>query len=254
MQRSGGPAQRLPLRLRDLHARTAVGTSVPITVPVAAAPGSRWAAGEPYAGRPSPHRWLVDVVVGAGFTVGAGPAADPGRGTLTVTAVAARSLADTVGPDMRLLVCGLNPSLVAADAGYGFAGPTNRFWRAAVAAGAVTTERDPLRALERDGLGMTDQVKRATRAAAELDPSEYRTGIGRLERLVAWLAPGAVCFVGLAGWRAGGHPGARPGRQRETLGGRPVYVMPSTSGLNARCSLGALTDHLGAALALADTG
>ena len=52
------------------------------------------------------------------------------------------------------------------------------------------------------GLGMTDVVKRATPRADELTSAEYRTGIARLERLVGWLAPRAICFVGLAGWRA----------------------------------------------------
>jgi hypothetical protein len=37
------------------------------------------------------------------------------------------------------------------------------------------------------------------------------------------------------------------------IGGRPAYVMPSTSGLNARCSLDALADHLRAAAAVADS-
>jgi hypothetical protein len=40
--------------------------------------------------------------------------------------------------------------------------------------------------------------------------------------------------------------------QPEGLGGRPVYVMPSTSGLNASSSLGDLTAHLRAAVDLAD--
>jgi G:T/U-mismatch repair DNA glycosylase len=35
------------------------------------------------------------------------------------------------------------------------------------------------------------------------------------------------------------------------LGGVPVYVMPSTSGLNARVSVAQLADHLRAAAALA---
>ena len=34
-------------------------------------------------------------------------------------------------------MCGLNPSLYAADAGVGFARPGNRFWPAALAAGIV---------------------------------------------------------------------------------------------------------------------
>jgi hypothetical protein len=37
------------------------------------------------------------------------------------------------------------------------------------------------------------------------------------------------------------------GVQPDTIGGRPAYVMPSTSGLNARTPPSALTAHLAAA-------
>ena len=50
---------------------------------------------------------------------------------------AARTLADTVGDGMRLLICGVNPSLFSADVGIGYGRPGNRFWSAALAAGIV---------------------------------------------------------------------------------------------------------------------
>jgi double-stranded uracil-DNA glycosylase len=188
---------------------------------------------------------LGDVVAGAGFDVEAVTTkARSAWADIVVRATRARTLADTVGAGMRVLVCGLNPSLHAADAGVGYAGPGNRFWPAAVAAGLVTSERDPRRALVEDRVGMTDLVKRATPRAAELHATEHRAGVARLERLCAWLAPGAVCIVGLAGWRAAVDRRARPGWQERTLGGRPAYVMPSTSGLNAGTSLADLVEHL----------
>jgi double-stranded uracil-DNA glycosylase len=87
-------------------------------------------------------------------------------------------------------------------------------------------------------------------AAAELTRDEYVAGLGRVERLVRWLRPAAVCFVGLAGWRAAADRRAVAGVQPAGLGGAPVYVMPSTSGLNAATSIAVLTDHLRAAAAL----
>ncbi len=99
---------------------------------------------------------------------------------------------------------------------------------------------------------MTDLVKRATTGAGELRPDEYRAGLARIERAVAWLRPAAVCFVGLAGWRAAADRHAVAGPQTSDLAGRPVYVMPSTSGANAGSSLRTLTAHLVAATALAD--
>ena len=152
---------------------------------------------------------------------------------------------------MRLLVCGLNPSVRAADAGVGFVTPGNRFWPAALAAGLVTRDRDPFHTLDVHDVGMTDLAKRATRRADELAADEYRSGLERVERLVRWLAPGAVCFVGLAGYRVAVDRAAVAGPQPTPLGGRPVYVMPSTSGLNAHSGLGDLTDHLRGAVDLA---
>ena len=91
---------------------------------------------------------LRDVLVGAGFDVDALTVAPGDWPRLEVRAVRARSLADTVGPDMRLLVCGLNPSVYSADAGVGYARPGNRFWPALRLA------------------GLTDPRPRRTRAAA----------------------------------------------------------------------------------------
>ena len=153
---------------------------------------------------------------------------------------------------MRLLVCGLNPSLHAADAGVGFVTASNRFWPAAADAGLVPGRVSPAIALRRHRLGMTDLVKRATRRADELTAREYRDGLTRVERLAAWLEPGAVCFVGLGGWRAAVDRRAGPGIQDVEIGGRPVYLMPSTSGLNARVGRADLADHLKAAASLAD--
>jgi TDG/mug DNA glycosylase family protein len=141
--------------------------------------------------------------------------------------------------------------LYAADAGIGFARPGNRFWPAAIAAGLVSVDRDPWHALRHHHVGFTDLVKRATVAAAELSGDEYRAGLERVERLAAWLQPQAVAFVGLAGWRAAIDKRAVAGPQARTLGGRPVYVMPSSSGLNARSSVDSLAEHLRAAAALA---
>ena len=220
----------LPRRLAELHARLAVGVVVDV----------------PDAG-PSAPIPLGDVVVGAGFE----PVRDRPPGG-AIRARRAHSLADTVAPAMRLLVCGLNPSPLAATTGVGFAHPANRFWNAARAAGIVTADRDPWHALDVDGVGMTDLVKRTTRTASELTAGEYAAGIARLERLVAWLTPAAVCFVGLAGWRAAVDPGARPGPQPGGIAGRPVYVMPSTSGANAHARPEELAGHLRAAGELAN--
>jgi TDG/mug DNA glycosylase family protein len=245
--------ERLPLALADLHHALAVGAPAHLLLHAGKRSGTladddfpgRWfSAWEPDA--------LADVFVGAGFTIErcAVDAAD--TFWLAARITRARTLPDTVGPGMRLLVCGLNPSVYAADVGVGFARPGNRFWPAALAAGLVRRDRDPRAALLHDGVGMTDLVKRATPRADELTRDEYRGGLARVERMVAWLHPGAVCFVGLAGWRAAVDRRAKAGEQPDGIGGRPAYVMPSTSGLNARVPVDELADHLRAALALSE--
>ncbi len=164
-----------------------------------------------------------------------------------------RTLADTVGPGMRLLLVGLNPSEYAADAGVGFARPGNRAWPALLASGLATVDRDPVALLHRGRVGMSDLVKRATPRADQLDRDEFISGLERLDRLCEWLQPGAVCVLGVTGWRqATGDRAAALGLQERRLGGRPVHVAPNPSGLNAHTSADDLVGHLDAALALAD--
>ena len=189
----------------------------------------------------SPER-IARLLEGAGFCE---PeiAELPGGFWLSVSARRAHTLPDFVGPGLRLLVCGLNPSLGSAEAGIPFAHPGNRFWRAAQHAGLVERDRDPLDALSR-GIGFTDLAKRATARAAELEDAEYRAGRERVEGLVRRLKPRAVCFVGLGGWRASIDPRAGPGWVQGGFGGVPGYLMPSTSGLNAASRPEELARHL----------
>jgi TDG/mug DNA glycosylase family protein len=243
------PSARLPLALADLHRVLVVGAPVDIQVLVGSYEGHDL-PDDTFGGRFfaswEPDR-LDDVLVGAGFDI---DSLEVDGDVVRVRAVRARTLADTVGPGLRLLVVGLNPSLYAADAGVGYARPGNRFWPAAMAAGVVSRDRDPVHALKVHGVGMTDLVKRATVGAKELDAAEYRFGMERVERLVEWLTPDVVCMVGLSGWRAAVDTGAGAGVQPRRLGGRPIYVMPSTSGANAHAQLPELVQHLRNALAV----
>ncbi len=200
--------------------------------------------------RPPPD--LDTLMIGAGFELLSGRHGALKHGEpVAIEAVRLRTLPDYLAPGMSMVICGLNPSLHSADMGVGFGRGGNRFWPAALAAGLVTTDRDPSDALARHGVGMTDMVKRASPRAASLTSDEYRAGVDRLSEICRWLQPGLVCMVGLAGWRAAVDRHARAGLQAETLGGSAVYVMPSTSGLNAHSSLSDLTDHLSRAADLA---
>jgi TDG/mug DNA glycosylase family protein len=250
------PRGDVPLALAEVHRVLAVGAPLFVRV-FGDEQGSELRGEGPFGGRLF-SAWCAgefeDLCAGAGFDVVAAwrTGDDPTSWQLALRLRRALTLPDTVGPGMRLLVCGLNPSIYAAEAGIGFARPGNRFWPAALAAGIVSSDRDPRRALLVDRVGMTDIVKRATRRADELTRDEFERGLERVERLVALFRPGAVCFVGLAGWRAAVDGRAVAGVQDRAVGGRPVYLMPSTSGLNAHATPADLKDHLRAAARLAD--
>ncbi len=198
-----------------------------------------------------PRVLLRQTLEGAGFDVGDFITWDSEVGIGQIIAPITRrwTLPDYVGSDMELLICGLNPSPSSADFGVGFHKAGNRFWPAAIKAGLVTLDRDPAHGLAAHGMGMTDMVKRATRRADELDKSEYQAGFERLGKLAEWLEPKTICMVGLAGWRAAVNRKAQRGWQPETVGGRPVYLMPSTSGLNAHDTVDTLAEHLSVAAA-----
>jgi TDG/mug DNA glycosylase family protein len=247
------PGPRLPSALAELHQALRVDAPVYLTMRRGDVDGPL--ADDDFPGRffagwqPEPLR---DVLVGAGFGVDELTVETEGREWLHARATRARTLPDFVGPGLQVLVVGLNPSEYAADAGVGFARPGNRFWPAAIASGLVSRDRDPRHALHHHHVGMTDLVKRATPGAATLTREEYRDGFERVGRLVAWLRPRVVCFVGLTGWRAARDPKATVGIQAEPLAGVATYVMPNTSGVNAHASLDDFIDHFRVVQRLAD--
>jgi len=244
------PRTRLPWSLMELHTVLQVGAPAEFVFRHGELEGSVDDDGD-FPGRFFAE-WgpetLADVHRGAGFDVE--ECVHDGGEWVILSVRRARTLPDFVDAGMRLLVCGLNPSVYAADAGVGFARPGNRFWPAALEAGLVTRDRDPRHALVEHRIGMTDLAKRATPRADALSADEYRTGVERLARLVEWLRPGAVCFVGLAGYRAAVERRARAGPIEGGFAGAPAYLMPNPSGLNAHATIETLAGHLRAALAL----
>ena len=53
-----------------------------------------------------------------------------------------------------------------------------------------------------------------------------------------------MCFVGLSGYRATVDRKAGSGWQAQPFGGRPAYVMPNPSGINAHAQAADLAEHL----------
>jgi double-stranded uracil-DNA glycosylase len=191
---------------------------------------------------------LQRALEGGGFALDAEITA--AAGDLHASVQRVRTLTDRVRGELRLLICGSNPSLYSADRGIPFARPGNRFWPALRRAGLLDVERDCDAAL-RASIGFTDLVKRATRSAAEVTRAEYRAGFVRVSALVRDLEPAAVCFVGLDGYRRALDRSAQAGWLHTAFAGRPAYLMPSTSGLNARVGIDALAGHLARAASVA---
>jgi TDG/mug DNA glycosylase family protein len=154
------------------------------------------------------------------------------------------TIPDLVGPGLRVLLVGINPSLYSGWTGRHFARPGNRLWRTLHEAGftdrvLLPSETDAIIAA---GLGITNLVARATARADELDRDEIRAGVRPLARLVRRRRPPYVAFLGVSTYRSAfERPRARVGRQDEEFEGAVTWVLPNPSGLNAHYQQPALT-------------
>jgi TDG/mug DNA glycosylase family protein len=177
------------------------------------------------------------------------PRSQAGSSCSRRSATGAKPLRDVVAPGLDVLFCGINPSLLSFERGHHFARPGNRFWPALHGAGftprLLAPDEDGL--LPSFGAGITNVVDRPTRAASELSADELRAGAVALGGLVAEYAPRVVAVVGLQAWRTGFEvKDATVGLQPETVGGRPAWVLPNPSGLNAHYQLPDLVRLFGA--------
>ena len=154
-----------------------------------------------------------------------------------------RTVPDVLGPDLRVLFCGINPGLYSAAIGHHFGRPGNRFWKALHAAGfteRVLTPFEDTTLVER-GLGITNLCPRTTARAEELSAVELGRGAAVLARKVARQRPRAVAVLGISAYRlAFSRPRAVLGRQLEDIGGCPAWVLPNPSGLNAHYGIAEL--------------
>lgn len=162
-----------------------------------------------------------------------------------IAAAFGRTIPDVIGPALRVLFCGINPSLYSAAVGHHFARPGNRFWPTLHAAGFTERLLSPFEdatLLDR-GYGVTNLVRRATATADVLTNEELAAGGRRLKRLLRRYQPQTVAIVGVTAYRtAFGLPKAIFGRQPERIGRTTVWVLPNPSGLNAHYQLNRLAD------------
>ena len=147
-----------------------------------------------------------------------------------------RKVPDLIGSGLRVLFCGINPSLYSAAVGHHFARPGNRFWPTLFRAGFTNRvlRPDEERELLPLGIGVTNVVPEATASAAELTREDYRRGAARLARKVRRYRPAIVAFVGIEAFRTvAKQPLATAGPQPEPFASARAWVLPNPSGLNA---------------------
>lgn len=159
-----------------------------------------------------------------------------------------KTVPDLIAPNLRVLFCGINPSLYSAAVGHHFARPGNRFWPTLYAAGfsdRLLSPFDDRELLER-GYGITNVVARATAMASELSAEELRKGGQRLRAKVRRYRPQFVAVLGVTAYRAAfARPEAVLGHQPEQLSDAHIWVLPNPSGLNAHYQLKDLASLFG---------
>ena len=151
-----------------------------------------------------------------------------------------KTLPDVIGPNLRVLFCGINPGLYTAAVGHHFARPGNRFWPALHKSGFTDRLVSPFdeRELLQSGIGISNVVPHATASAAELTRDDFLAGGRRLATKVKRYQPRIVAILGVGAYRhAFAKPKARLGEQAERIHDARVWVLPNPSGLNANYQL-----------------
>jgi double-stranded uracil-DNA glycosylase len=170
---------------------------------------------------------------------------------LTAAAVPGATLPDWLTPGLEIVSVGLNPSPNSVRAGFAFATPQNRFWKALNASGLIDEVLVPgpaamQRLLDHYRIGSTDVVKRPTPGAAQLRAQDFRLGAPLLTEKLLACAPRLVWFHGKLAYRhylkCSGADAVELawGLQPREIGNSRVFVTPNPSPANAGFSLGDL--------------
>ena len=163
-----------------------------------------------------------------------------------------KSLPDFIQQDLNILSIGLNPSINSVKAGFYFATPTNRFWKALNLSDLVEEPLIPGLSghellLEKYGLGFTDVVKRPSPGASDLRAADFRFWSPVLEQKLLGLKPRVAWFHGKIAYPRFLKVTGREaediawGAQNLTIGQTRIFVSPNPSPANAAFSLEVLT-------------
>ena len=149
-----------------------------------------------------------------------------------IAAAYGKTLPDLIGPGLKVLFCGINPSLYSAAVGHHLRGRaivSGRRWPRQASPTECCIHRSS-ELLER-GYGITNLAGRATAQAAELTAAELVVGGAELVKKVKRYGPAFVAFLGVSAYRtAFGRKQAPLGLQPERVGEAGVWVLPSPRG------------------------
>lgn len=147
-----------------------------------------------------------------------------------------KTLPDYLRKGMKLVIVGCNPSESSVRAGHYYAGRGNLFWPTLYESGVVPEPFDypDDRRIIEFGIGLTDLVKRPTKGIEELTREDFAEGRIVLSQKLGEFSPRVVAFNGKLTYEQFAQRKCAYGLQKESLYGARVYVLPSTSGKNAR--------------------
>ena len=151
-----------------------------------------------------------------------------------------RTLPDYLRKGMKMILVGSNPGDRSARVGHYYAGRNNEFWPILYESGVIPEPigyEDDRRVVE-FGIGMTDLVKRPTRAADEIEREEFAEGRVLLAKKLEEMKPKVIAFNGKMVYEKFAGRECKLGLQKETLYGAQVFVLPSTSGQNGSADRG----------------
>lgn len=147
-----------------------------------------------------------------------------------------KTLPDYLRKGMKLVIVGCNPSESSVRAGHYYAGRGNQFWPMLYESGVVPEPfdyPDDRRVIE-FGIGLTDLVKRPTKGVEDLNREDFAEGRIVLAQKLEEFSPRVVAFNGKVTYEQFAQRKCRYGLQKGSLYGAQIYVLPSTSGQNAR--------------------
>jgi len=147
-----------------------------------------------------------------------------------------KTLPDYLRKGMKLVIVGCNPSESSVRAGHYYAGRGNQFWPMLYESGVVPEPFDypDDRRIIEFGIGLTDLVKKPTRGVEELTREDFAEGRIVLSQKLEEFTPRVVALTARSSTSSLPSGKCNFGLQKANLYGAQVYVLPSTSGQNAR--------------------